>query len=530
MASGPCPVLSRALARGMRGHDVLDLQAFFVTQGLLTGDVVTGFFGDLTQGAVQRWQAAHGIVSAGTPSATGYGEVGPKTRRALANCAKIANQTTTLAELSIPAASVIVGAIRWDAWRADEPHGEVLDDPALTNRIPYFAIRGPDKKLVFPGNLEHVLSADIHYAKAAGIDYFIFGYYLDTGSWGRDKAKAQALNRAFRAYLNLPSRAGVKFALSMNWSFPPEDVGAVSEALIDAVAHPDYVQADDGTVPVFFFAPNIPTWIKGLGGDEAAAAALAEIKRRVWVATGREIYAIALMFDLKADGQRATDVGFDALSTYAIGSGPNKGEAVPYANCMRFAYDFWARGRALPAGFVPNVSMGWDYRPTLKRPNDFGGGRDPNTSWCEPATDEEWIEQIRRAQQEATANPHNSGFSSIIFYAWNEFSEGGWIAPTVGDGTRRLEVVARALGRSGGGDRVELKWPARLAPRTCDVRTSPRRFAEAGPDCQHNSDALTMDWPCPPGLRAIEDRLRTPSGTEALLWTGPWQARICASD
>src|SRR6185295_12563709 len=38
-----------------------------------------GYFGSLTQAAVQRFQAAQGIVSSGTPSTTGYGRVGPTT-------------------------------------------------------------------------------------------------------------------------------------------------------------------------------------------------------------------------------------------------------------------------------------------------------------------------------------------------------------------------------------------------------------------------------------------------------------------
>lgn len=425
---------------------------------------------------------------------------------------------------------VLIGAIRWDAWRLGEPHGEVLDDASLKNRIPYFAMRLPNGKLVFPGNLDHVLNADVHYAKAAGIDYFIFGYYPDTGSWRRDKAKAQELNRALRAYLNLPSHAGVKFALSMNWNFPPGDVEAVSEALIGAVTHPDYVQAASGKAPVFFFTPSIPAWIKGLGGDEGAARALAEIKERVRAATGREIYAVALMFKLKEDGQRAINAGFDALSVYAVGSGPIRGRAVPYASCMRFARELWVQGRSLPAGYLPNVSMGWDYRPILKRPDDFGGGRDPDPSWCDPATDEEWTGHIRQAAHEAAANPRNSGFSSVIFYAWNEFSEGGWIAPTVGEGTRRLAVIARALGRGGSRESAELKWPARVASEICDVRSQPRSFDQAGPGCQESPDPLTMDWPCPPGLKVIKDRLRMPSGTEALLSPGPWQTRTCAAE
>ncbi len=45
--------------------------------------LVTGYFGFLTQKAVQRFQTKYGIVNSGTPSTTGYGRVGPKTRAKL---------------------------------------------------------------------------------------------------------------------------------------------------------------------------------------------------------------------------------------------------------------------------------------------------------------------------------------------------------------------------------------------------------------------------------------------------------------
>lgn len=47
--------------------------------------IISGFFGSLTQKAVQRFQVKHGIVSSGTPGTTGYGHVGPKTRATLAS-------------------------------------------------------------------------------------------------------------------------------------------------------------------------------------------------------------------------------------------------------------------------------------------------------------------------------------------------------------------------------------------------------------------------------------------------------------
>src|SRR3989344_3580512 len=43
----------------------------------------TTMFGSLTQAAVKKFQAKYNIVSSGTPSTTGYGTVGPKTRAKL---------------------------------------------------------------------------------------------------------------------------------------------------------------------------------------------------------------------------------------------------------------------------------------------------------------------------------------------------------------------------------------------------------------------------------------------------------------
>ena len=73
-----CSVLSGNLGIGARGSEVEQLQSFLAKNG--DGVAVTGFYGRLTEDAVRRWQAAHNIVATGTPSTTGYGTVGPRTR------------------------------------------------------------------------------------------------------------------------------------------------------------------------------------------------------------------------------------------------------------------------------------------------------------------------------------------------------------------------------------------------------------------------------------------------------------------
>jgi|GEM_PF-4743886 len=102
-AAPSCPQLLRNLSRGMRGTDVLSLQQFLTTQ-YSDFPTPTGYFGPFTQAAIQQWQASKGIVSSGTPATTGYGSVGPKTRKAFASCSSI---SATQASTSAPVQSSI---------------------------------------------------------------------------------------------------------------------------------------------------------------------------------------------------------------------------------------------------------------------------------------------------------------------------------------------------------------------------------------------------------------------------------------
>ena len=69
-------LFTRPLRLGSHGSDVSRLQA-------LLGVEQTGYFGPLTQAAVEAFQAKYGVITSGSPGTTGYGLVGPKTRAML---------------------------------------------------------------------------------------------------------------------------------------------------------------------------------------------------------------------------------------------------------------------------------------------------------------------------------------------------------------------------------------------------------------------------------------------------------------
>ncbi|MDO8183428.1 MAG: peptidoglycan-binding protein [bacterium] len=72
--------ISSQLDLGDRGSEVTELQTYLATNvSIYPEGLVTGYFGQLTKAAVERFQTSQGIVSQGTPATTGYGRVGPQT-------------------------------------------------------------------------------------------------------------------------------------------------------------------------------------------------------------------------------------------------------------------------------------------------------------------------------------------------------------------------------------------------------------------------------------------------------------------
>ncbi len=84
------------LMRGMENDEIMSLQQKLKMDSTIYPEgLTTGYFGPLTEAAVQKFQAKYGIVSEGTPETTGYGLVGPKTRAKLNELYCVVVPTTT---------------------------------------------------------------------------------------------------------------------------------------------------------------------------------------------------------------------------------------------------------------------------------------------------------------------------------------------------------------------------------------------------------------------------------------------------
>lgn len=91
-----CVSIVGSLGRGTETYEVTTLQNALTQLGFYAGPI-TGYFGALTELAVQSFQRAQGVASSGTPESTGYGFVGARTRAALyqATCGHGSTVTTT---------------------------------------------------------------------------------------------------------------------------------------------------------------------------------------------------------------------------------------------------------------------------------------------------------------------------------------------------------------------------------------------------------------------------------------------------
>jgi peptidoglycan hydrolase-like protein with peptidoglycan-binding domain len=72
--------VSTQMSAGDSGDQVSALQTFLAADSSVYPEgLVTGYYGDLTTAAVQRYQCKYGIVCQGDVASTGYGNVGPAT-------------------------------------------------------------------------------------------------------------------------------------------------------------------------------------------------------------------------------------------------------------------------------------------------------------------------------------------------------------------------------------------------------------------------------------------------------------------
>lgn len=105
--------------------------------------------------------------------------------------------------------------------------------------------------------------------------------------------------------------------------------------------------------------------------------------------------------------------------------------------CILMGYK--ATGRKV----IPWVTTGHNTRPRIDHPVSWT--KVAPDEWVSDGTPQEIAANLNNALQWVSKNNEIVEANAILIYAWNEFDEGGWICPTLGNNNSRLEAVKAVL-------------------------------------------------------------------------------------
>ncbi len=346
-----------------------------------------------------------------------------------------AQQSAPAREVSRP----IVGAIRWDAWFGNkgvvgEAVHRSLGPSKWHDRLPFYARASGDEAIEIDGTPQVVMDREIEYAAGAGLDYWAFVTY------GADDPLSLGLKR----YLSSPVRSKINFCLITECGRWPSQ--AFVDRVVSLMQEPGYQRVLNGR-PLLYLGFIKEEWLTKLGGVEGFRKVLDTFRATLAAKGLPRPYLVIMDFSPKEGRKWAEALGGDAISSYVAGTGNG---AIPYGRMVENLEHFWEACRATGAQVVPTVVTGWDPRPRVEKPMPWGnpyGSHEGEVNRVEPATPAAIANHLGRALRWLAAHRDAAPAQATIIYAWNEFDEGGWLAPTLSEGAARLDAIARVLDR-----------------------------------------------------------------------------------
>jgi hypothetical protein len=319
--------------------------------------------------------------------------------------------------------AMTVGAYYFEGWAGRNRHADDPKEPwakdAPTHLTRRMIEEFPEREPVWGwrDDRQEIMERQIDLAADAGLGFFAFCWYWhDNGKALNRKAVAEdSKHICLDLFLKARNRKRLKFCLLVanhrgyeikgaeNWK-------AAGEAWTSYFKDEQYLTVGGRPLVIVFSAA---------GGDKAGFAAMQEGARKA----GLPGLAIA-----GCGGGKPAD-GFTHLTRYNVvpGSGADSQEH-KYAELVAANRAAWKGSREQPC--IPIITAGWD-----KRPWEGPKGLNQNVGRYFPdRTPEQFADCLRQAG--AWMDKHSDEATAerlALVYAWNEFGEGGFIAPTKGD-------------------------------------------------------------------------------------------------
>jgi hypothetical protein len=336
-----------------------------------------------------------------------------------------------------------------------------------------------------------VLDQEIAYAQSAGINYFIYNWAAPPPSLKPGPSMARLLHQR-SAKRNLVKMAYLGFGGCLescgSYPTPADSCREMKESYyqkvnIAGVARP----------LVFTWPVNAAREVKGLRDACRALGA-------------GDPYVVYTDFNMHPEkaAAAANAQGADAVTSYPVVAGAAN---EPYENLaargVRLLTDYETHAKRYGKDVVPFTTAGWDPRPI-----HYGGYGDQLTPPMYSETTFGWRigQEVWNAAR--WSSMHAGGVSkarSSVIYAWNEFSEGGWLCPTRNPATGQPDIDrVLYVGKARRGGTRNFATAAGATARASS--TLPGFSANAARDgneatawqCNQTSDCwLELAWPAP---------------------------------
>ncbi len=331
-----------------------------------------------------------------------------------------------------------VGAIRWDAWvgematfgdSASEKRVGLVVERTLGPqkwhyRLPFFAVELGENAVQARGATQAVMDQEIAFAAGAGLDYWAFVFY----------PPGSGLDTARNLYLSSAHKSEINFSLIVDSTASLKDP-QIQELFVGYFGMPEY-QKVLGDRPLFYLFGQSSISEED---DQALKDAIAALRQKSIAAGAGDPYTVYMGWSAPTVKVLIEKFGLDAGSAYAeAGSG-----GIPFSRLARNAEARWEAYRYSKIQVIPWVTTGWDPRPRVERPTPWVTY--PPDQWAETAKPDEIAAHLQDALLWDAAHPEFSEANTVIIYAWNEFDEGGWLCPTLGDGKARLDAIRKIL-------------------------------------------------------------------------------------
>lgn len=341
--------------------------------------------------------------------------------------------------------SILVGVEYFNGWWEASPNK--------------WEIGGPDWRVAYPDrvpllgeyNSQETMDKEIIAASYYGVDFFsILYYYGGNLEQQANIFQVQYLNTGLDYFMNSPNADKMKFMIELTNHAPfaletTDDWNNCMDVFIEAMKHPSYLKIDGKAVLKIHGAHAFYTDMdsditkcnevlallrtraleEGVGELLITMGVSGEgvISDGHYLAVMESIDATMQYMDVPAITQEETDYAYSLLTDQAQDIRTvREDDAIPYVPYF-------------PAGWNPRP---WEYdiRPYFSFP-----------------TREQWTSSLNTLKTDLE-NSSNLGFpksdgtvqKAFTIYAWNEFGEGGIVAPTEGDQFMKLEVIKEVFG------------------------------------------------------------------------------------